>query len=249
MLLNSGNPNVIDTIRRLIADPDTSPNVMFTDQNITDFFNIAYDDICTEAAIKDYGEGVKRAYTSIVADQPDYTLPTDFVAPVSLEIDLDGTDLSVSAGDPTILTFFPAEDRVMEAVLEEEITKTSIYFIRDNSIVIQTAPETAGTNNLRFTFKALNPHLANATDEPLLPRQHHMYLCLEAAVNLQASIKADIGDNAVLLQRAERRFQIGMAERARDHYSQIASQARPKPPPPPFKSGHVVRGVNNRVTS
>ena len=81
----SGTPSLVDRSRHYAGDPSAAPNPIWTDAEHKVSINIAYDDLLeTARRIGGRTWGHKIGYITTVAGTETYTLPSDFVAMLSL---------------------------------------------------------------------------------------------------------------------------------------------------------------------
>jgi hypothetical protein len=86
MLFNSGTPSLIGYTRFLVNDPTTAASQMFSAQEVKDAINYAYQVLVDEGRLQETGVGEKRTYSTTVADQLFYSLPTPPQLPTNCSI-------------------------------------------------------------------------------------------------------------------------------------------------------------------
>jgi hypothetical protein len=191
MLFNSGTTSLLSHTRVLAGDPASAPSQLFADQIVKDFINTEYLGMYDIARQFGVGQGEKRSYADIVADQLYYELPVGFMKMLLVEVEGDGVDLTTSTASPTSLK--PLSGDVALQGYEAGIySSTEYYFIHNQHLGIVSPVGTAGTNTLRLTYEGEGTDLAGDTDEPELPRTYHSLICYLAAIGLRETMDLDV---------------------------------------------------------
>jgi hypothetical protein len=160
---------------------------MWTDQEVKNAINESYMVLMDEARLQEGGIGRKRTYSITVADQLYYQLPSDCMKVTSIEIDVDGNDLSASGSNPRWLSPIAA-DIGFEGYEKGLYTNVEYYFIHSNDyFAVISPPSTGGSNAVRLTYEAHNSLLSADTDEPIIRDPYHYLICYEAASTLKGS--------------------------------------------------------------
>ncbi|RLI55062.1 MAG: hypothetical protein DRP09_10910 [Candidatus Thorarchaeota archaeon] len=153
-----------DLNKRIGSTPEV-PNV-----NMTTWINQAQRGFCAE---HDFDWLEKKVTTSTVADQEDYTLPTDFKNIV--EVQIDG-----STAKPTPYRYTSHEMRV----LESNTNKT--FSIFNGVMKMHPAPTSTGLNNLEMWYIKKPVDLSAGSDSPSddskasMPEEFHEALVIYA---------------------------------------------------------------------
>jgi hypothetical protein len=204
----------------LAGDPSTAPSTLWTDQIVKDFINTEYLELYDIARQFGAGQGQKRTYADIVADQLYYALPADFMKMLMVEVELNGVDLTTSSADPTNLS--PLSGDVALQGYEAGIySETEYYFIHNQHVGIVAPSGTAGTNTIRLTYEAEVSELSNDTDEPDLPTTYHSLICYMAAIGLRHTKDLDTRDLESVAARKMVRFMQAMHDNLGDFEGQM----------------------------
>ena len=76
-LSTTANDNLLDYTRLLVGDPSAAPSTLWTDAEITQVINQEYFSMMMSAMAQNSGIGNTVAFASSVADQIEYSTPTD----------------------------------------------------------------------------------------------------------------------------------------------------------------------------
>lgn len=133
---------------------------------------------------------VTRVQTTMVVNQADYVLPSDFMTLHRLEI--------VMSGSP------PFEDTVcvdpitvnQQDLVPNQTGTPQFYYFKKNRITVRPAPDMART--LRLYYSYLVTDMVNPTDIPDIPTSFHEYLAVLAT---QDGLLKDGRDNAQILMK------------------------------------------------
>lgn len=204
MLFVDGTPNLVGFTRDLLSDPSTAPRPLFSTQNIKDFLNIAYVELRDKARFVGDGHLVKVSYANAVAGTADYAFPSDMVKLRSVELELDGGNLSSLAPSAArIVVLTPADyTSAWQAYQLENVTEPTFACIKDRTIAILSPPDTSGTSSIRYVYEGAAALLSNDSDEPAISRGYHDLICRKAALDLLASKHQE---NVILAQRTAMR--------------------------------------------
>lgn len=216
MLFNSGTTSLLSYTRDLAGDPAAAPSTLFSDQRVKDAINESYLELYDVARQMGVGTGFKRCYSTTVADQIFYSLPTDFMKSILVEVAGDGSDLSTSTANSTPLK--PLDASVALEGYETGIyDETEFYYIHNQHLGVITPPTTGGSNALRMSYEAESADLSNDTDEPDLPKTYHSLICYRAAIVLRASLELDVRMLEGAANRKEIRFMRAMHDQMADY--------------------------------
>ena len=234
MLFNSGDQSLVSYTRFLINDPSTAASNLFSDTEVKNAVNDAYMVFMDEARLQESGIGRKRPYSTTVADQLYYQLPSDFMKVTAIEIDTNGNDLSASTGSTSNFLKPIAADAGFQGYENGIYTNTEFYFIHSNDyFAVIAPPSTGGSNAIRLTYEAHNSLLSNDTDEPIIRDPYQYLIALDAAIILKSSMDLVLPPD--LMSRRNRmyaRFLESINENVEDNDGQI------------FVAGRIVPRVN-----
>ena len=216
MLFDSGTTSLLTYTRDLAQDPSSSPSPLFSEQMVKDFINESYLELYDVARQMGVGTGFKRCYSTTVADQIFYELPTDFMKSILVEVAGDGSDLSTSTANSTPLK--PLDASVALEGYETGIyDETEFYYIHNQHLGVITPPTTGGSNALRLSYEAEVADLSNDTDEPDLPKTYHSLICYRAAISLRTTYELDTRGLEQIANRKEIRFMRAMHDLMADY--------------------------------
>ncbi len=210
--------------RFLVGDPSTSPNPLFTLQEVKDAINQRYLELRGLAGMFGIGDTIKRAVlTGVDASNGNpesafYTLAADVVAIEMVEVSDNGTNLSsTTTADKEILFLENLPYHIAwEGFQNGTITKIK-YWTWDNQKLGIFAPlgaAQAGTGTVRYTYRSSVTELSADGDEPGFPRDYHGVICYGAAIVLRMSRELPVPQE-MLLKEAEMRRQMMMALQGR----------------------------------
>ena len=189
MDLATTTPNLRGFTRFLSGDRTSAAANLFSDQEVDDAINMAYQELWSLARRMDVGWGRNTTTETSVADQILYNLPSDLDGRIiNIEIELDGKDLTSDSD---------AESTYLEALRdyrEGGLTTTKYYFIQGQQYGIVSPPTVGGSNSIRILYEQGITLLTNTTDTPNIPTAHHQLLCYMAAVTLLSSQGIDAQD-------------------------------------------------------
>jgi hypothetical protein len=205
-----------------VNDPTTAASNLFTAQEVKNAINDSYQMLMDEARLQEVGYGRKRTYTTSVADQLYYQLPSDCMKVVSIEVDVDGNDLSATGSNSNFLKPIAA-DIGFEGYEKGLYDNTEFYFIHSNDyFAVISPPSTGGSNSIRLNYEAHSTALSADADEPVIRDPYHYLICLDAAIILKASIDLILPPD--LMNRRNRmyaRFMESVSENIEDNEGQI----------------------------
>ena len=216
MLFDSGTTSLLTYTRDLAQDPSSSPSPLFSEQMVKDFINESYLELYDVARQMGVGTGFKRCYSTTVADQIFYSLPTDFMKAILVEVAGDGSDLSTSTANSTPLTVLDASV-ALEGYESGAYDETEFYYIHNQHLGIIKPPTTGGANALRMSYEAGSSDLSNDTDEPDLPKTYHSLICYRAAIALRTTMELDTRGLEEIANRKEIRFMRAMHDNVADY--------------------------------
>lgn len=199
MQLNTGTPSLVSQTREYAGDPSGGPQPMFTTTLVIGMINSALTTLQLKAGIQDAsGLRKKRSYAAAVANQIFYERPVDFQRGLSVELAANGQDLAAIDPDPgEILYLRPSEEVIaMKIYNSGEVDSPQFVFLHGDhfGIVSPPADEQVGSNTIRLSYEGSTPYLMADDDEPTIPRDHHDYLCVKAAIRLKATRELDYQD-------------------------------------------------------
>jgi hypothetical protein len=219
MLFNSGTTSLISYSRDLSGDPASAPSQLFSDQRVKDAINESYLELYDVARQFGVGTGFKRTYATTVADQIFYSLPTDFMKMILVEVSGGGTDLSTSTANSTSLKALSAD--VALAGYEGGIyDSTQYYYIHNQHVGIIAPPSTGGANSIRLSYEAEVADLVGNANEPDLPKTYHSLICYRAAIVLRETMELSTRGLERIANRKEIRFMRAMHDNVADFEGQ-----------------------------
>lgn len=181
----------------LIARLNSFAGLDLSDEEATDGLNEAQVQLALRS---EYPRKVSATLTTTVADQSEYTLDTDFLAPMKLAV---GGAPWESTDFETIQQYLRNDlwlNRDGAFAIEPDDTGT-------DQLVLYPAPSTA--TDLRFTYVYSPTALVSGPDTPgAFPDFAHNYLCYYAAAWAFRSLE----DNPQLAQVWDDRFDLKVAE-------------------------------------
>ena len=216
MLFDSGTTSLLTYTRDLAQDPSSSPSPLFSEQMVKDFINESYLELYDVARQMGVGTGFKRCYSTTVADQIYYELPSDFMKAIMVEVSGTGADLSTSTENSSALK--PLDASVGIEGYETGIyDNTEYYYIHNQHLAIIAPPTSGGTNSIRLSYEAEVSELSNDTDEPDLPKTYHSLICYRAAISLRTTYELDTRGLEQIANRKEIRFMRAMHDLMADY--------------------------------
>ena len=178
--------DLITYVRDLTDDPSGTPIETFSDAKIKRFLNIRYLAIRERAGLVGESAGRKITYLTPSAGDPVIAKPGDYVQALSVQIELDGGDLS--ALDPDEANIRLLKPRAFEPAQQDwqigGVTEVRFYSVQDANLYLTAPPETVGTDSVRLVYRASSIELVDDADEPVIPRPYHDVIGLQAAVDL-----------------------------------------------------------------
>ena len=223
MQLNTGSTGITNMVlftRDLAGDPNAAPTPLFTDQRVEDAINAEYLEVYDIARQFGVGQGTKRSYTDIVADQLFYELPDDYMKSLMVEVEGDGKNLSTdSTADPSNLKPL-SSDVALQGYEAGIYAETEYYFIHNQHFGIVSPPDTAGTSSLRITYEAESAVMGD-TDEPDIPTTYQPMICYLAAIALRETMDLDTAG----LERIARRKMANFMRAMHDNLGDFEGQA------------------------
>lgn len=173
--------NVSDIMTRVKRQFGDESGVQVTDDDIIRWINDGQQQIVTQ------NEGLleKSAYANIVANQQDYSTPTDLLILRSVHL------LDSASGSYFNIKFFPfAEfDQYVDG-WDQTITDrgySQIYTVYAGQLKLYPLPQTSQTNGLKIYYNRIPINVSISTDSPDLPILYHEPLvkyCLQQAYEM-----------------------------------------------------------------
>ena len=230
----AGGPSLYTLTKNLAGDPEGAPSALWTDQATKNAVNVAYSLIRNKMRALDVGYTKKVAYETSVADQKNYSLPTDFISRLTVEMSTSGANLSTATPSTSNSIF-----------LEPLSTEQGLEIYNSGSIgnariVVQVGAEywilgppsssEAGTNSIRLTYEAETSQLSGDTDEPLLPVPLRPLICYEAAIMLRTGLDIPVNDLDALARPLRAQIDMTLAEslNMRSHQIPVSGLRRPR---------------------
>ena len=220
MLLNSGTTSLLGYTRDLAGDPSTAPSTLYSDQRVKDAINESYLELYDVARQMGVGTGFKRTYATTVADQIFYSLPTDFMKAILVEVSGDGTDLSTTTENSSMLKVL-SEDVAIEGYETGIYDSTEYYYIHNQHLGIIAPPSTGGSNSIRLSYEAEVADLVGDTNEPDLPKTYHSLICYRAAIALRETMELETRGLERIANRKEIRFMRAVHDNVADFEGQM----------------------------
>lgn len=152
----------------------------YSDADLDAALNAYYDLFSTEAldSMDDWDFQGDIATADFVANQQEYTFPSDILKIKRMEVTFDGTNWYVASpmdinerGEPTDTT----------SIANDFSTSEPYFDLMDNSLFIYPIPTTSVTGGIKIWYEKLVTQLSSVTDEPVIPRPFHKGLCYGAA--------------------------------------------------------------------
>ena len=129
-------------------------------------------------SMDDWDYQAEYATADLVANQQEYTVPSDLIKIKRIEVTYDGSNWYLA-------TPFDLNQRSGtndSATIAEEFSTTSpAYDLMDNSLFIYPIPTANSTAGLKIWYEKEANELSGATDEPNLPEAYQKVLCYGAA--------------------------------------------------------------------
>ena len=209
-LSSTANDNLRDYTRLLVGDPSAAPSTIWSDAEVDWVINQEYYSMMMSAMAQNSGIGNTVAFANSVADQIEYSTPTDWISWVSVEIDPDGGDMSADATITPIYLKPRNENVAMELHRTGNLSTVSYYFQRNTGETsgqfgIVKPPTTGGTNSIRLTYRK-KPAVLTASLIPQFPEVFHDLICYRAAIVLKSSRDLPYGDLAQFMIPKQRAF-------------------------------------------
>ena len=147
----------------------------FTPANLTVWLNNAQRE-CQKQLIQT-GENyyTQKSSTTMVVNQPDYTLPSGFMRCHKLEIVTSGSGVNEVRQMLAPVTLVQLDQVSMSTGQPEA------YNIKRNCVSVRPIPDTAFTTYLHWSYEVAD--MANDTDVPDVPRRYHEYVAVLAALD------------------------------------------------------------------
>lgn len=154
---------LVEQTRTMLAEPDTSVNQFWTDEELKNFLNIAYRQFCLDTKYLR-----KSIYTQLTAENSEATLPSTVMKIYTINLN-NGEKI------------YPLLPISYEELLENyNMKQTSIrpyyYYIREGNVIgVYPAPK---ENIYLYVSYACEPaSLVNDTDNPDIPDRYSLALC------------------------------------------------------------------------
>jgi hypothetical protein len=229
------NPNLRGLAQLLGGQSANASGTLYTDQETDDAVNLAYEKLWGIARSMDVGWGVHTSYVNSVADQIEYTLPTDLDGRIkTVEYDADGTNLSSTAGTNLVFLKPSNHERALKGYRQGIHTSTDFYYFQigntdGNKLGIVAPPAKTATSNIRIVHEEDLTLLSATTDVPKIPQRHHHLIALEAAIMLRTAIDLPVSmDLRIEVEKLTRLFQEALIEpqSIEDHQIPTAGRIR-----------------------
>ena len=220
MQFNSGTPSLISETNKMAIGVSSNPTDLHSTDEIKAAINDAYRQLREIARVYDEGTEFKRTYATTVADQLWYQLPSDFKRIITVEVEVDGTDLTASGAVSRVLQPMPIES-ALEHNAGTDDSGPVFVAIGDGHFAVVKPVSTGGANALRLAYQAQTADLSNDTDEPVIPETFHSLICKLAALTLRASVDHPMGGLRELVGLGFAQYRTWAQDRLSDPEGQI----------------------------
>jgi len=177
ILYNASTSNGLRNFTRFLTNSNTTT---YSDADLDAAINSYYDLFCTEIldAMDDWDFGAEIATTDLVANQQEYSFPSDILKIKRMEITYDGTNwyevtsLDVNERSST------ADSTSVAADFDQS---EPFYDLMDDSLMLYPIPTAAVSDGLKIWYSKLPTELSSVTSEPNFARPFHKGLAYGAA--------------------------------------------------------------------
>lgn len=176
-LNNASIENGIRNFARRFANADSNS---YPNPEIDASINRYYQTIVNEAIKSNdsWDFQGERATADLVADQKEYTFPTDLIKVKRVEITYDGTNWYKCR----IFDIETRDGSLDDTTVNKDFTTTDPYVdLYDNSMFIYPIPSAAVTGGLKIWYQKEITELSADTDEPSIQESFHIGLAYGAA--------------------------------------------------------------------
>lgn len=171
-----------------------------SDTGIGIWLQEAYEDVVDEINRVAPTYFTKVVTTSLIINQKEYALPTDFVKMTQVEIDYLTDGNWVKAAPLPNIGQMPTYSRTDSGYS----TATPVYYLQGSKIGLQPIPAQSGDNNMKIIYSYLIPELSGST-QPSIPRGLQRKLKYLAYANY-----LDQNDEHVAAERMRVRFEVSI---------------------------------------
>ncbi len=196
-LYNASVSSGLRNFTRFITDTDTTT---FTNSDLDASLNMYYDLFVSEIidAMDEWDFSAEIATTDLVANQQEYTFPTDILKIKRVEVTYDGSNWK-KAEPMDVNEVGTATDAT---TVGGHFTQSEPYFdLMDTGMMLYPIPSSAVTGGLKIWYEKLAAQLSSDTDEPSIARPFHKGLCYGAAKDYFEKY-IDVGSNSTKAQTA-----------------------------------------------
>ena len=197
MVLSSGTSGLVEDVRWWTETNTTS----YPTADITRNLNKWYQEISADVLLSmdEWDVQGEIATASLVANQEEYTWPSDLLRIKRIEVTYDGTNwyrvhpIDIQEPEVSIAT---------DANINEEFsTNDPRYDTHDNSIFLFPVPTANSTNGLKIWYEKEVAELSSNSDEPNLAEPFHRLLSIGASYDYALKTGLPIANQ--LLQKLE----------------------------------------------
>lgn len=177
ILYNASTSAGLANFTRFLTNTNTTT---YTANDLTANLNMWYHNVVNEIlqAMDDWDFQGEFATTNLVANQQEYTLPTDILKIKRVEITYDGTNWEK-------VSIFDINQRGMatdSTTVNNDFNTSDPYAdLMDNSLFLYPIPTANSTAGLKIWYEKEATELSSDTDEPGFAEAYHKVLCYGAA--------------------------------------------------------------------
>ncbi len=177
ILYNASTSNGLRNYARFLTNTSTNT---YTDLDLTAALNMYYGEVIQEIiqAQDGWDFQAETATADLVADQQEYTLPTDILKIKRIEISYDGTNWT----PVTFMDVNETSSATDTTTVGNNFQKSEPYAdLMDKSIMLYPTPSANATGGLKIWYSKGVDDLSADTDEPVFQNRFHKVLCYGAA--------------------------------------------------------------------
>mgnify|MGYP001571588770 CR=1 FL=1 len=171
----------------------------WTNAELNSLINQRYHRVHSAAATVFEDYKITTSFASLVANQQEYTLPTDLFKLRRVEVNYDISNSNSVFQKATPLTSLDAvRTRLAETNIGSNIIRNPCYYVTGSSIGFLPIPTSAGTNAIKYWYVPVLSDLASdstSVDIPYVDRYYHLIVEGATADALrfgeQSSVEAD----------------------------------------------------------